>query len=66
MMMGLIMNKVPTVWQNVAPSDSRRSCHLSNEQCRMNTIKENICSENIQTTATAGREKVLKRKNEYY
>ena len=37
----------------MALSDLGRSCHLRNEQCGTNTIKENICSENIQTAATA-------------
>jgi len=51
----------------MSPSDSRRSCYFHNEQCGTNTIKENICSETIQTTAKARhRENVLKRKHEYY
>jgi hypothetical protein len=63
MIVGLIMNKVSTVWQNGALSDSQRSCHLHNEQCSTNTIKENICSENTQTTTTAGhREKSPQKK----
>ena len=34
-------------------SDLGRGYHLRNEQGGTNTIKENICSENSQTTATA-------------
>jgi hypothetical protein len=54
MMMGRIMREVPTFWRNEGSSLGLTAPQpLANEQCGTNTIKENICSENIQTAATA-------------
>ena len=51
----------------MALSDLGRSCHLRNEQCGTNTIKENICSENIKPRRQrATTEELLKRRHDYY